>query len=219
MAYQNHHRGSTLVLSMLVLLIFLGLALSLTMEAKSRSVMTGGLKLSQIDTLVAKNAIHRHKSDLMDAFVSPGDITNGSGEEGNLRFTQLLRSAPLDGEISPDGYGNLFGTGTFQVNPDVSLDYKVYVANNPDDLSIVADGLATNLDPTLDTDGRIVLTAVVFRTAEPGVPLAVQSALIAPTGMTIADGAAVATSEAGGDGSNDGYSTSPDTITFPASNP
>ncbi|CAM2005898.1 hypothetical protein [Acanthopleuribacter pedis] len=191
-------RGSTLVIAMMCVLLFLALAGSLLYQGSSQSAMTGAMKFSQMESFAARSAILRHKADLANEYVSPSEF-----ETGFARFTPLLESLT---EFHPEGYGGLFTSNTFTTNSGESnYTYDVFVTNNPDDLAVIANG-QTPFTPNVDTDSRIVMTTIVYDANDTGKtsPLAIESALVGPTGFTDLERATDGTGEAGSTGDNSG---------------
>lgn len=168
MLTMRNQRGSTLVLSMGAILIMLGMAMSLLFQAQSQSTETGALRMSQMYDMAAFSAIQREKAALSDDW------------DDYEYFTPLLTSLTT---VSEKGYGKLYRSGSFTTNSGVStMSYNVYVANNAGDYGVM---FADYNDPRFandqDWDGWIVMTAEVFVEGQE-VPVAVTSAIVAPTG-------------------------------------
>ena len=66
MSAPQRKRGSTLVLSMLVLLIFMGVTVSMTFNAQSQANLSNGLKLQQFYDIAVTSAMHRTRANLAD---------------------------------------------------------------------------------------------------------------------------------------------------------
>ncbi|CAM2005892.1 hypothetical protein [Acanthopleuribacter pedis] len=164
----QNRRGSTLVLSMGAILIMFGLAMSLLFQAQSQSSETGALRLAQMYEMASFSAIQKEKASLSDDW---DDIDH---------FTPLLTSLTTESE---HGYGKLYASGTFtSYSGASSMRYNVYVANNSGDYGIVfSEHGSANYNVDQDYDGYIVMTAEVFIEGQE-VPVAVNSAIIAPTG-------------------------------------
>lgn len=191
-------RGSTLVLAMMCVLLFLALAGTLLYQGTSQTAMTGAMRLTQIESFAARSAILRHKALLANEYVSPSEF-----ETGYARFTPLLESLTT---ISPDGYGGLLASDSFSTNSgENSYIYDVWVSNNPDDLAVIASGQG-NFTNNIDTDSRVVITSIIYDADDTGKlsPLAIESALVGPTGFTDLERASDGTGEAGSRGDNSG---------------
>jgi len=61
-----NERGSTLILSMFLLLVFLGLTISMTMDARAQATMTGAVKLQQFYQTAGFSVLNRARVMLAD---------------------------------------------------------------------------------------------------------------------------------------------------------
>ncbi|CAM2068912.1 hypothetical protein SCOR_26325 [Sulfidibacter corallicola] len=186
MSRVSRHRqpGATLVLVMLTLLIFLGMTMSMFFESRSVSIQTSGIKLSRMHNMAALSAIQREKVEI------------GSYWQDDTRFSDLLGQAWPE---SADGYGKLFASGSVTMNAGaMDLVYNVYVKNNADDLAVIMSGMqgyGKTYDQWVDTDGWIIMTAEIFNSYDTSSPVAVQSAIIAPTGEETVEHAELSVTE------------------------
>jgi hypothetical protein len=195
---------------MLVLLIFIGITATMSFNARSQASMTTGVKLQQFYQSAAISAMARTRANLADYWVTPDGVL-GEDECQNWRFSQLLKGGADATEISVsesaslaavasvateetstgDSYGVLMEEdqwgNSIEMNAGLlSLTYKVWVQNNPDDPAYFLAGVESpacdgTIDGTWDLDGKIVLTIEVFG-ADDTIPLATQSALIGLVG-------------------------------------
>ena len=205
-------RGSTLVVAMLVLLIFIGVTATMSFNARSQSNMTTGVKLQQYYQSAAASAMARTRANLADFWVTPDGVL-GEDECQNWRFSSLLKTTSVEvtepvtvsttasfASVSAvstmtSSTGDSYGVempqdqwaNTIEMNAGLlSLTYKVWVQNNPDDPAFFLAGVESpacdgTVDNTWDLDGKIVLTIEVFG-ADTSTPLATQSALVGLVG-------------------------------------
>jgi hypothetical protein len=196
---------------MLVLLIFIGVTATMSFNARSQASMTTGVKLQQFYQSAAASAMARTRANLADHWITPDGVL-GEDECQNWRFGQLLKTASeevtvsesvslaaisatvtesTETESSGDTYGALMEEdqwgNSIEMNAGLlSLTYKVWVQNNPDDPAFFLTGVESpacdgTIDSTWDLDGKVVLTVEVFG-ADDTIPLATQSALIGLVG-------------------------------------
>lgn len=198
-------RGATLILALFVLLIFLGLTVAMLYDARSQSTLNGGLKLNRMYNTAADSAIERFRANLSDNYLAPDSYTTAGQESGAFRFGAYLSDGTHDSE-----YGLLVEDDVMSVNAGMlSLDYKIYVKNNADDLANTFQGLRTGpadedvIDQNWDFDGRIVVTVEIFRTGET-IPVSTKTALIGPTGLEEVERFADAQQETGASAENTG---------------
>ena len=176
-------RGFTMILAMLLILIFMGLALNLTYDTKAKALLQGGMKLQQTYQVAAMSVLEQCRGGLADDWVDP-DPLFAEGSMGTWRFGTLLASGA---ETSPDGYGILQCEGSYIANAGMmELTYRVWVANNSDDPALIMydpdSGDPAFANPNWDLDGKLVLTAEVFGPGSDSVPMAVQTILAGMTG-------------------------------------
>ena len=73
----------------------------------------------------------------------------------------------------------------------ITLTYKVWIANNPDDPAFLMKGMTIGVDvvdpATWDMDGKVVMTVEVFSPSDKNYSVTTQSALIAVTGTDFAE--------------------------------
>ncbi|MDJ0835111.1 MAG: hypothetical protein QNK37_01260 [Acidobacteriota bacterium] len=191
MKAQPRERGITLVLSVLFVLIFLGLTVSLSYNARSETQMSNGIKLQQFYSMTARSIIDKERASFDDYWVTADPYT-GETERKDWRLGSLLAlvSASEQGE-----FGGLFPTDatTFDVNSGLmTLTYKVWIANNPDDPAFSMKGMDLGdsevVDPsTWDMDGKVVMTVEVFAPSDQTNAAAVQSTLIGVSGTDYAE--------------------------------
>lgn len=161
-------RGSTLVIAMAALLLMLGMAMSLLFQAQSQSTETGALRLAQMYEMASYSAIQKEKARL------------SADWDDYEHFTPLLQSLT---DVSPNGYGKRYGSGSFTTNSGTTtMTYNVYIANNAGDYGVIfAEQGNPALANDIDYDGFIVMTSEVFIDGQTA-PVAVNSAIIAPSG-------------------------------------
>lgn len=188
MKWKRNERGSTLVVAMLLLLVFLGLTVSMTFDARSQATLTAGVKLQQFYKTAALSGLNQARANLDDYWTNP-DAILGSDDKASWRFGNLLARS---GEVSGDGYGTLLDEQDIDMNAGLlELHYRVWASNNPDDPSFMLEGMdlgdGTTIATSFDLDGKVVLTTEVFSIADSGFtyPLATQTALVGLTGAEI----------------------------------
>jgi len=201
-------RGATLILALFVLLIFLGLTAAMIYDARSQSILNGGLKLNRFYNTAADSVIDRFRANLPDNYLAPDSYTTAGTPPGNFRFGEFLSTGTTSGE-----YGNLADEGTLALNAGMlNVEYKIYVKNNADDLANTFSGLRTGpedesvINESWDFDGRIVVTAEIYIVGD-DIPVATKTALIGPTGIEEVERFADAQQETGASAENTGSET------------
>lgn len=198
-------RGATLILALFVLLIFLGLTVAMLYDARSQSTLNGGMKLNRMYNTTADSVIERFRASLSDQYLAPDSYTTTGTPSGDFRFGSFLSSA-----THANDYGLLAEENSVTVNAGMlTLDYKIYVKNNPDDLARTFQGLRTGPDvedvinENWDFDGRIIVTVEVFIPGD-SIPVSTKTALIGPTGIEEVERFADAQQETGASAENTG---------------
>ncbi len=188
MKYNRNERGSTLVAAMLLLLVFLGLTVSMTFDARSQANLTAGVKLQQFYKTAALSGLNQARANLDDYWTNP-DAILGSDDKSSWRFGNLLQRT---GDVSGDGYGTLLDEADIAMNAGLlELHYRVWANNNPDDPSFMLEGMdlgdGTLIATNFDMDGKVVLTVEVFNAADSSFtyPLATHTALVGLTGAEV----------------------------------
>lgn len=181
----RERRGFTLILVMLLVVITMGLSIVMIKESRDQATVRGSYQLQQNFQMAARAALAEARASLADHWVA-GDLWDAPSERGDWRFGELLASA---GAESPNGYGRLMTSGVYSTNQDLmTLNYNVYVRNNPDDPAWAlanTSGQGSNAITTdWDLDGRIVLTVEVYD-QDPNFPLAVESVEVGATGVEV----------------------------------
>lgn len=198
-------RGATLILALFVLLIFLGLTVAMLYDARSQSTLNGGLKLNRMYNTAADSAIERFRANLADHYLAPDSYTTAGTPSSEFRFGGFLGSGTHSGD-----YGLLVEDSNMSVNAGMlTLDYKLYVKNNADDLANTFKGLRTGptdeeiINENWDFDGRLVVTVEVYVSGD-NIPVATKTALIGPTGLEEVERFADAQQETGASAENTG---------------
>lgn len=198
-------RGATLILALFVLLIFLGLTVAMIYDARSQSILNGSLKLNRMYNTAAESVIDRFRSNLPDQYLAPDSYTTTGTPSANFRFGEYLSAG-----TTANDYGAIVENGSLVLNAGMlSVDYKIYVKNNVDDLAYTFEGLRTGPDDediingNWDFDGRIVVTAEIYITGD-SIPVATKTALIGPTGLQEVERFADAQQETGASAENTG---------------
>jgi len=198
-------RGATLILALFVLLIFLGLTVAMIYDARSQSILNGSLKLNRMYNTAAESVIDRFRSNLPDQYLAPDSYTTTGTPSANFRFGEYLSAG-----TAANDYGAIVENGSLVLNAGMlSVDYKIYVKNNVDDLAYTFEGLRTGPDDediingNWDFDGRIVVTAEIYITGD-SIPVATKTALIGPTGLQEVERFADAQQETGASAENTG---------------
>lgn len=198
-------RGATLVLALFVLLIMLGLTVAMLYDSRSQAMLNGGLKLNRMYNTAADSVIDRFRAGLSDNYLAPDTYTTAGRLPGHFRFGEFLGSGS-----SVSDYGSLATDGTLSLNAGMlSVDYKVFIKNNVDDLAYTFRGLRTGpddddiIDENWDFDGRMVVTVEIYITGDT-IPVATKTALIGPTGIEEIERFADAQQETGASAENTG---------------
>lgn len=188
---QRKERGTTLVIAMLLVLVFLALTISITYDSRSQSTMTGGIKLQQYYETAALSVVNRVRANLADEFVTPDTIL-ASNNKSTWRFGNLLSSNSYDPDAN--GYGLLFEEGDMAMNAGLlDLQYSVWISNNPDDPAFsmrgvnLADPTQPPIDPTWDLDAKVIMTVEIFSTADTNKtsPLTTRTVMVGLTGADV----------------------------------
>lgn len=187
----TNERGSTLIISMLMMLVMLGLAASMTFNAQSQANMASGAKLQQFYETAALNAFNQTRAVLPDYWTDV-DPLGDQEEDYRWRFGDLLDQAAHKTNTDHGNFpeNDLLDYYLEMNSGMLELSYKVWVSNNPDDPGVLLQGMDIDPDPSdeilltenWDMDGKIVLKVEVFSPSDPDNPVATQSALLGPVG-------------------------------------
>jgi type II secretory pathway pseudopilin PulG len=188
-------RGSALVIAMLLLVILLGLAATMTFNAQSQSKLTAGAKLQQFYEVAARSGFDRVRSEMSDYYVSP-DSLEDSAMDYRWRFGELLTNAAAKEANNDTANGNFPFNGDSSFSSTISMNagmlnltQKVWVRNNPDDPAMFIAGAQKDgvlIDKNWDMDGRVVLTVEIYGPGSSDIPISVQSAIIGVAGSETA---------------------------------
>lgn len=186
-------RGSALVLALFGILMFMTMVVGFTYDARSQSAYNAGFKLNSFYTQTARSILNTYGAEnLQFEWVTPP--REDGKDYNNWRFSPLLQ-----GPGTPGKYGlKVEDSGSFSQNMgNLDLGYHIWVANNQDDPAVMFQGITVHtttgdtalLDPSWDTDSRIVVTVEVFDNNDPNkVARATVSAMFGPSGSEPAFG-------------------------------
>jgi hypothetical protein len=193
MNFSQNHKGSTMVLVLLCLLIFMSMAIGFTFDSRAQSALNSGTKLHGYYRVTSEQVLNLMRHDLGWTYKTSNPLTISNDDVPKLRFGGLLQG-DFSGSVEAGPYGILYQTGTTSQNAGLlNLYYKVWVANNPDDPAFTLDGTELNpgdpenaltIDPTWDTDGKVILTAELFADDTATVPLFAVTHMVAVSGAS-----------------------------------
>lgn len=189
-------RGVALFVVIIILTLFLALALQLMVQSNSQSRLTSSRRLNNIYESAAEYALNAVLSDISADYVPINDLLSTS-EDYNLAETRFsaLTTAPtaagwesaygvdyrLNGVGTPAGLTATADGWTISMNNNrIDIPVRVFVKNNPDDISQAIAGSEIDEVPITretDLDGRIVVTAIAYRGEE---PIAILSGTLSP---------------------------------------
>lgn len=192
MKITRRHKGSTLVLAMLCILVFMTLIMGFAFDTRTQSVMNTGVKLNTFYQVSAEQVLQEIRANLADYWVA----SEFPEEMNRWRFGALLQ-----GEFSsvPGNHpenGILFSQGSTTQNAGLlTLYYRVWVTNNADDPAYFMccadppvevgqddEGQPLYIGKDWDTDGKIVLTTEIFESDTYNMPLITISHMVAVSG-------------------------------------
>lgn len=185
-----NERGSTLLITMLLLLLMLGLAVTMTHTARSNSRMMSSAKLNQFYQTAANSVFNQVRVNLGDYWVEK-DVLEDAQEDYRWNFGDLLHQASAKENTTNGNFPESLDL-PYKVSMNaglMSLPYKVWVYNNPDDPAYLLKGMDVGLggeelkiSENWDLDRKVLLKVEIFSPGDSTNAVATQSAILTPTG-------------------------------------
>lgn len=209
------HRGATLPIALMILLLLMIMTIAFTYESRTQSAHNASLKIASYSRIAAENIVRRYVTE-SDEWVQPNFKAPDSipfWRMGNTLKEEMDGDYPeygvlIDSSFSndaKDGFAESLNAGLMEFH------YRLYVANNRDDPAYYYQTGEddSTIDPSWDTDGKYILTVQTFIREDDvfdvalDFPLTTVSVMVQPTGADYQIFAREAEDEAAGP-NNDG---------------